>query len=313
MNNVTIKTQAIADGIRARVLDLCLQRGGGYLSQSCSAAEIFAVLYHQVMQLEPLDKPLKALPFGGVPSAKNNNIVDGEVYNGSKLPHLDRFYLSPSHYCMTLYATLVETRRLAEESLYEFNTDGSTVEMIGSEHSPGMGLTTGSFGQAISQVAAIALARRMRGEQGNNWLFMSDGEFDEGQVWEALIFMAHQNIDTVGIYVDVNGQQVDGYTKDIFNLGLLACKCESFGAHVVELDGHDIEALAKAASHINQGKPLVVLAYTDTARGIEPLKERKPDLHYVGIKNEVEQQRFKVALKLLHNNIDKFKEELSNG
>lgn len=282
-NSSAFKPAAVADGIRARVLDLSLSRGGGYLSQACSSAEILSALFTRVMNLGELDAPRRAPPFGGVPSRSNKDAVVGEEFNGPKLPHLDRFYLSPAHYCMALYAALIEVGRLAPESMAQFNRDGSTVEMIGSEHSPGMGMTTGSFGQAISQVGGIALARRMRGETGRTWLFMSDGEFDEGQVWEGLLFLAHQKLDKVGILVDVNGQQVDGLTKDIFDLGSLADKCRAFGADAVDVDGHDIEALAKAASRIGGGRPLVILAHTDTARGMEVLSPRKPDLHYVGI------------------------------
>jgi transketolase len=282
-NSSTYEPSAVADGIRARVLELSLSRGGGYLSQACSSAEILSALFTRVMKLGLLDEPRLAPSFGGVPSRTNKNAVVGEAFNGPKLPHLDRFYLSPAHYCMALYAALIEVGRLAPESMAQFNRDGSTVEMIGSEHSPGMGMTTGSFGQAISQVAGIALARRMRGESGRTWLFMSDGEFDEGQVWEGLLFLAHQKLDRVGILVDVNGQQVDGMTKDIFDLGSLADKCRAFGADAVEVDGHDIEALAEAASRIGGGRPLVILANTDTARGMEVLSSRKPDLHYVGI------------------------------
>ncbi len=310
--SLTIETQILANAIRARVLELSLQRGGGYLSQACSSAEIFATLYSRIMQLEPVNQPLKASPFSGVPSKKNKNAASGEVFNGTKRPPLDRFYLSPSHYCVALYATLVETHRLTAGSLYEFNQDGTTVEMIGSEHSPGMALSTGSFGQAISQVAGIALARRMRGETGNNWLFMSDGEFNEGQVWEALIFLAHEKMDNVGIYVDMNGQQVDGYTKDVFDLGSLKEKCESFGAYTVEVDGHDIEALTKASNNINKGKPLVVLAYTDTAKGIKILEDRKPDLHYVGIK-EADKEKLTQALIQLQNDIEQSRKELKDG
>lgn len=297
--------EAIADGIRARVLDLSLQRGGGYLSQACSSAEMFSALFSRIMNLGDLPAPMPAQRFNGVPSARNKNAVVGEAFNGPKLPHLDRFYLSPAHYCMALYAALIEAGRLAPESMIEFNSDGSTVEMIGSEHSPGMGMTTGSFGQAISQVAGIALARRMRGETGNNWLFMSDGEFGEGQVWEGLLFLAHQKLDTVGIFVDVNGQQVDGLTEEVFDLGSLADKCRAFGAEAVDVDGHDIEAMVTAARLIGKGKPLVVLAHTDTARGMDVLVPRKPDLHYVGIHKEEDKQQLVQTLADLRRRSDR--------
>lgn len=220
-SDVIDEIERVADGIRARVLDLVLQRGGGYLSQACSSAEQLAALYVGIMNLNKLDTPLKAPAFTSVPGDKIQASVDGGVFNGEKSAETDRFFLSPSHYCMALYAALIETGRLTPESLFEFNRNGSTVEMIGAEHSPGMELTTGSFGQGLSQVAGVALARKMKGDTGNCWLFMSDGEFNEGQVWESMAFCAKEQLDSVGVVVDVNDQQVDGTTQEVFDMGSL--------------------------------------------------------------------------------------------
>ena len=90
--------------------------------------------------------------------------------------------------------------------------------MIGSEHSPGHETNGGSFGQTISQAAGVAWARRWKKEKGLVWLFLSDGEFQEGQTWEALMSMAFHKISNIKIVVDVNGQQVDGRTSDVMNL-----------------------------------------------------------------------------------------------
>ena len=111
---------------------------------------------------------------------------------------------------LVLYSTLIETGRLAPEALDSFNEDGSTVELIGAEHSPGHEVTAGSLGQAISQAGGIALARRLRGEPGRVWVFISDGELQEGQTWEAFAAFAFHRLHTIGVYVDVNGQQCDG-------------------------------------------------------------------------------------------------------
>lgn len=290
------RAAAVAAGIRARVLSLSLDRGGGYVSQACSSAETLAVLFNGVLRLDESVGPANAPRFNGVPSSKNRDSIKGMLYLGHPGPHLDRFYLSPSHYCMALYAALIEVGRLSPVSMNDFNRDGGTVEMIGAEHSPGMGLTTGSFGQALSQVAGIAIGRRMRGEIGRNWLFMSDGEFDEGQVWEALMFMSHHKLDSVGVFVDVNGQQVDGNTRDVLDLGDLAAKLRAFGALVVEVDGHDAEALFAASLNIRRGAPLIVLARTATDKGMECLAPRKPDLHYVGIRAEADIQALRTTL-----------------
>jgi transketolase len=283
-------------GVRRRVLALTIEKGGCYLSQACSSAEILSLLYRHIMKLGPSEGPFIAPKFYGTPSAGADAYRTGGLYNGAPAPDRDRFFLSPSHYCVALYAILVESGRLSPESMSDFNLDGGTLEMIGAEHSPGMELTTGSFGQALSQVAGIAAARRLRGESGNNWLMMSDGEFNEGQVWEALMFASNQRLDRIGVFVDVNGQQVDGLTRDVFNTEPLAEKLAAFGADVADLDGHDIEAMAAASRRVGHGKPLVVLCRTDPARGLGVIESRKPDLHYVTIRSDQERERFETAL-----------------
>ena len=276
-------------GIRMRVLALTLEKGGCYLSQACSAAEMLALLYRRTMRLSDSGAPRFPGKFTNVPGREGAN-PSGGLYNGAPAPDTDRFFLSPSHYCVALYAALIEAGRLAPEALSEFNTDGGTLEMIGAEHSPGMELTTGSFGQALSQVAGIACARRLNGETGRNWLFMSDGEFNEGQVWEALMFAANQKLDTVGVFVDVNGQQVDGLTEEVFNVEPLADKLIAFGVDVHDVDGHDIDAMDDATQAIGQGKPLVILCRTDPAKGVTAIEPRRPDLHYIAIRNEEERE-----------------------
>lgn len=113
--------------------------------------------------------------------------------------------------------------------LAQFNQDGSTVEMIGAEHSPGMEFTTGSLAQGLSQAAGVALARKLRGESGRCWVYMSDGEFQEGQTWETFEVLAAYKLGNVGIYVDVNGQQCDGRMEDVLDIGELAGNCDRSG------------------------------------------------------------------------------------
>jgi transketolase len=277
----------VAGAIRRRVLEHVLKHDGGYLSQACSSAEILATLYTRIMRLGP------SIGAAVPPARGPGPLPSGRLYNGPCMPELDRFVLSPTHYALALYATLVETGRMAAEALEQYNTDGSLLEMIGEEHSPGHEVTGGSFGQAISQAAGIAAARKLRGDTGQVWLFMSDGEFQEGQVWEALNVMAFHRIDTVGIYVDVNGQQVDGRMADVMNLEPFLAKVSSFGARAAEVDGHDVEALAAAALAPCAGKPLVVLARTVPFKGIEILGERSPHLHYVRFRSDEERDRYR--------------------
>lgn len=286
------EARRVAQGVRRRVLEHTVRQNGGYLSQACSAAELLATLYTRVMRLGPSQAPASPPPFPGVPRAGVALARLGAAYNGPIAPDLDRFILSPAHYALVLYATLIEVGRMAPDGLAQFNQDGSTVEMIGAEHSPGMELTTGSLGQALSQAAGIALARRLRGESGRVWVFMSDGEFQSGQTWEALQALAFYKLDNLGIYVDVNGQQCDGKMDQVMQIEPLRERVAAFGAHCLQVDGHDIDALAAAAAPPPPGRPLVVLAYTDPCAGIAILRERAPLLHYVRFKGEPERQRY---------------------
>jgi transketolase len=281
-----------ASGIRKRVLEHTINTNGGYLSQACSSAEIFASLYTHILHIEPSQAPMIPLPFPGTPSANNANYFTGYLYNGPKAPHLDRFYLSPVQYALVLYATLVETGRLAPEGLAMFNQDGSTVEMIGAEHSPGHEITAGSLGQTLSQVVGISLGRKRKGESGRNFIFLSDGELQIGQTWEAMEIMHFHKVDNIVIIVDVNGQQADGAMKTVMDIEPIDQRLAAFGAHVVRIDGHNIEELTAAANLEPDGQPLVILACTDPCRGIPLLEQRRPKLHYVRFKDEVERRAY---------------------
>lgn len=289
-------TTAIADGIRRRVLDHVVRHGGGYLSQACSSAEILATLYGEVMRLGRSTAPATPPPFDGVPGPGGSGSVPGFAYNGPHEPDLDRFFMSPVHYAAVLYATLVEVGRMAPEGLEQFNRDGSSVEMIGAEHSPGHEVTAGSLGQCLSQAAGVAWARRHKGETGRNWVFMSDGEFQIGQTWEAIQVMAHHRLGNVGVYVDVNGQSCDGEMTSVMTVEPLADRLTAFGADSRVVDGHDIAALVGAAADPPDDRPLVVLAYTDPCRGIPLLEPRRPRLHYVRFADEGERREYQGVL-----------------
>ena len=287
--------QVIADGIRKRVLSHVITHGG-YLSQACSAAETFGYLYGHGMKLGPSEGPLVPPPFSGAPAADNPYQCSGMLYNGARAPNLDRFFLSPTHYALTLYAALIESGRLAEDGLEHFNTDGSTVEMIGGEHSPGHETNGGSFGQTVSQAAGVAWARRHKGETGKVWVFLSDGECQEGQTWEAIMAMSFHKLDNINIIVDANGQQVDGRCEEVMAIEPLQEKFSAFGAKVKRVDGHDIRAIHKACETSHPDQPLVVVAETTPYRGIRVLEERYPYIHYVRFKNEEERERYRLAL-----------------
>lgn len=288
------EVQRVAAGIRRRVLEHTIRNNGGYLSQACSSAEILATLYVRIMDLGPIETPLVPQPFPGVPGPDNPNYITGALFNGPGPDH-DRFFLSPAQYALVLYAALIETGRMAEQGLLDFNRDGSSVEMIGAEHSPGMETMTGSLGQGISQAAGTAWARKKNGEKGRVVLFMSDGEFQIGQTWEALQALSFHMLDNVLIYVDVNGFQCDGKMCTVMDIEPLDRRIEAFGARVFRVNGHDSKKLAAVGSLAPDGRPVVVLCDTDAARGIDVLKSRAPKMHYVRFTSEEEKGRYAAA------------------
>lgn len=294
------ETVRVGNLIRARVIDLTLQQDGCYLSQALSSADILATLYTRILKLSELPEPLTSDPFVGVPGAKGGESPSGGRFHGEKTPRTDRFLISPAHYAVAIYAALEVVGRLADGALETFNTDGTTLEMIGAEHSPGFELTTGSFGQALSQSAGIALSRKLRGETGRVAVFMSDGELEEGQTWEGVQAAAFYQLDHLMLFVDVNGQQVDGWTKDVMNVEPIDARFKAFGWDVAVVDGHDPAKIAGAVeSKKPDGRPLVVLCYTDTARGVPYLDYRKPLLHYVRPKNDQDVAELTKAMKSL--------------
>jgi transketolase len=289
------EVKRVASGIRRRVLEHTIRQNGGYLSQACSSAEIFATLYVKVMRIGAIATPLMPKPFPGVPGPANPAYFTGASFNGPGKDK-DRFFLSPAQYALVLYATLIETGRMAEEGLLQFNKDGSSVEMIGAEHSPGMESMTGSLGQGISQAAGTALARKRNNEKGRVVMFMSDGEFQIGQTWEAIQALSYHMLDNVIIYVDVNGFQCDGKMCNVMDIEPLDKRLHAFGCRVFRINGHDIRRLAEVGELSPDGRPIVVLCDTDAARGLDVLKSRAPKMHYVRFTSPEEKERYAAAL-----------------
>lgn len=289
-------TQDVAAGIRKRVFLHTMRNNGGYLSQACSAAESLALLYNEVLKLGEPTLPKVPLPFAGVPSATNPDAFTGAGYHGPFAPEYDRFVISPAHYALVIYSALIQMGRMDENALDHFNVDGGSVEMIGAEHSPGMEVTTGSLAQGLSMASGLAWARKRKGEPGKVWVYMSDGEFQEGQTWETLAAMAYHRIDNIRVIVDVNRQQCDGAMSSVLDLGDLPGRIAAFGATCRSVDGHDLDALRAAADSAEPGKPLVILANTSPFQGMAYLKKRFPRLHYVRFKTKEEREDMKLAL-----------------
>ncbi len=296
--------EKMSQGIRTRVLEHTLNNDGGYLSQACSSAEILASLYGGILNLGRVDIPKLPEKFQGVPGPENKFYQNGSSFNGERSPVYDRFFLSPSQYSLVLYAALIESGRMDINGLDEFNKDGGTVEMIGAEHSPGMEIMSGSLGQGISQACGIAMARKLKNETGRVVVFMSDGEFQIGQTWEAIQAASFHKLNNIIIFVDVNGFQCDGRMTDVMNIEPLDKRLEAFGVRTFRIDGHDIDALVGHGTMDPDSEKLTcILCDTDPSRGIDVLKKRDPKFHYVRFGSPDEKRELadfsKIAVKAM--------------
>ncbi|GAB1482482.1 hypothetical protein MASR2M78_12970 [Treponema sp.] len=292
-NLITKKIEDTAMGIRRRALGLLIDRGEGYISQACSSAELFSVLYNLVLKLNDVKKPIIPDLFVSVPN--NDNIITGLKYHGEINALTDRFFLSATQYSVVLYCALVEVNRMDPIGLEQFNIDGSSVEMIGAAHSPGMEIMSGSLGQTLSQAVGVALARKLKGESGRVVVFMGDGECQSGQTWEAIQCINNYKLDNMLMIVDVNGYQVDGSTEEVMDIRSLSARFKAFGMEVHEIDAHDINAINNAC--IYNGKPTVVVAFSDICRGLDVLRSRRPKYHFVRFLGEEEKIEYIKAYK----------------
>ena len=161
---------------------------------------------------------------------------------------------------------------LAESELSSYGDDGSRLAAIGTESTPVVDMTCGSLGQGLSCAAGMALADRLDGSTADTYALLSDGEMQEGQVWEAALFAAHHGLDHVVAVVDCNNSQVDGRVADVIGIEPLAAKWQSFGWAVSDVDGHDIAAVAAAlTAAVREPGPGVVLARTSVTQGVAAL------------------------------------------
>jgi transketolase len=209
--------------------------GFGYLGQALSSAELFAVLY----------------------------------LTGYR-PGVDQLVVSPGHYIIAAFAAAGGTGQLDEKRLRTYGHDGSELEAIGTERSPGVDLTCGSLGLGLSGGVGFAVSNRLKGdEDARVFVIVSDGELEEGQTWEAAMFAAHNRLNRLVVLVDANDSQVDGPVSSITTLDPIAAKWAAFGWDAIDVDGHDVQALSRALdSALDSGEPSVIIARTSTTRGL---------------------------------------------
>ena len=188
------------------------------------------------------------------------------VYGTARRPGTDRVVCSPAHYVIAAYAAAAGTGLLDEAKLATYGQDGSALEAVGTERSPVPDYACGSLGQGLSAAAGFALADRLRGHpEARTFAFLSDGEMEEGQVWEAAMFAGHYRLDRLTVLLDANNSQVDGPVDTITTIEPVAAKWRAFGWDAVELDGHDVDAVAAALADRREET-----AGTDGAGGAGP-------------------------------------------
>jgi transketolase len=187
----------------------------------------------------------------------------------------DLFFLSNGHISPVFYSALARSGYFPIKELATFRKINSRLQghPTTHEHLPGIRIASGSLGQGMSVAIGAALAKKLNNDKHIIYSLHGDGELDEGQNWEAILFAAHHKVDNLIATVDVNGQQIDGSTKVVMGLDNLKQKFEAFNWQVAEMEGNDMDAvvagLNTAKTFIGKGKPIVILMKTEMGKGVD--------------------------------------------
>jgi len=187
----------------------------------------------------------------------------------------DLFFLSNGHISPVFYSSLARSGYFPVSELATFRKINSRLQghPTTHEHLPGIRVASGSLGQGMSVAIGAALSKKLNNDNSTIYSLHGDGELDEGQNWEAIMSAAHLKIDNLIATIDYNGQQIDGPTKKVMNLGNLHAKFEAFGWQVMEMKGNDMDAvvagLKQAKSLLGNGKPVVIIMTTIMGQGID--------------------------------------------
>lgn len=187
----------------------------------------------------------------------------------------DLFFLSNGHISPVFYSVLARAGYFEPAELGTFRQINSRVQghPTTHEHLPGIRVASGSLGQGMSVAIGAALSKKLNGDKSLVYSLHGDGELQEGQNWEAIMFAPHNKVDNLIITVDYNGQQIDGPTEKVLSLGNLHAKFESFGWEVLDMNGNDMEDVVRvlelAKSKAFQGKPIAILMKTNMGHGVD--------------------------------------------
>ena len=241
----------VANEIRKGILVGTHAASSGHPGGSLSAAEIFAVLYFDEMNVDPAD-PRKA--------------------------DRDRFVLSKGHTAPGLYAALAERGFFPREELETLRKPDSRLQgHPNMNDTPGVDMSTGSLGQGISAAVGMALAAKHWGDDYRTYSLLGDGEIEEGQVWEAAMFAGNHELDNLCVIVDHNGLQIDGTIEEVNSAMPIADKFRAFKFHVVEVaDGNDVAQLreAFAEARATKGAPTCIVGETVKGKGVSFMEDQ---------------------------------------
>jgi transketolase len=250
-----INYQKIAKGIRKKILKMIFDSRSSHIGSAFSCVDILTVLYFKILKIDP----------------KNPSIESR-----------DRFILSKGHAASALYATLAQRGFFPDKVLDTYCLDGGMLPGHATKgYVPGVEISTGSLGHGLSVGAGMALAGKADKKKYRVFVLISDGECDEGTVWEAALFAHHHKLDNLIGIIDYNKLQAFGKTKDVLDLEPLKEKWTSFGWQVKEIDGHNFNQIEKVLSKtpFKKNKPSIVIAHTIKGKGIS-FMESKLEWHY---------------------------------
>lgn len=253
-------TLGAAAEIRKGIIRALEAAGSGHIGGSMSAADILAVLYTDILDVDPED-----------PGRFDR----------------DWLVLSKGHCGPALYAALANKGFFDPEALLTLNQGGTMLPSHCDRlKTPGIDISTGSLGQGLSLAAGVALGKRLRHIPGRVFAILGDGELQEGQNWEAFLFIAHRKLRNLITVIDNNRRQLDGYTADICAEEDLSQKLEAFGFDVKRICGHDVFALYNTFSAAGDGeKPLAVICDTEKGHGC-CISEISGFNHYMPVSHE---------------------------
>ena len=249
-------------------------QGQGYVGQALGYADVLAVAYGHAMNFRPHEPEWQ---------------------------ERDRFLLSHGHYAIAHYAAMIEAGIIPESELETYGSDDSRLPMSGmATYTPGMEISGGSLGQGLPIAVGIALGLRHQKSPAFVYNSMSDGELDEGSVWEAAMSAAHHGLGNLICMVDINNQQADGPSTKVLGFEPLADKWASFGWHVQRVDGNHLPAVLRAfdtARSLPDAKPRVILCDTLMGKGV-PFLEAREKNHFI----RVDPPEWQQALEVLDAN-----------